>query len=176
MAEQSSALVQSPHRAPLTERSGATQLALAALATALATGACWWLDTRMSVAGLAMVYLVVVVVAAMLLSRWASIAASLMCVTALNYFFVPPRRSFAIDGAEYWWTLAVLLGLSLALNTLIASLRDRRARAELGETQAAQLHALSEALAQASDHVAAAQQRGAVAGRDTAPPLRCFPA
>jgi two-component system, OmpR family, sensor histidine kinase KdpD len=161
MAEQSSALVHSPRRKPLTQRSGATQLALAALATALATAACWWLDTRMSVAGLAMVYLVVVVVAAMLLSRWASITASLMCVTALNYFFVPPRRSFTIDGAEYWWTLAVLLAVSLALNTLLASLRERRARAELGETRAAQLHALSEALAQAGDHVAAAQRAAA---------------
>lgn len=158
MAEPSPAPVDSPHDAPRTERSGATQLALAALATGLATAASWWLDTRMSVAGLAMVYLVVVVVAAMLLGRWASIAASLMCVTALNYFFVPPRHSFAIDGAEYWWTLAVLLGLSLALNTLIANLRERRARAELGETRAAQLHALSEALAQGSDHVAAARR------------------
>jgi two-component system, OmpR family, sensor histidine kinase KdpD len=158
MAEQSSALVHSPSRTPLAERFGATQLALAAVATALATVACWWLDTRMSVAGLAMVYLVIVVAAAMLLSRWASIAASLMCVTALNYFFVPPRRSFAIDGAEYWWTLAVLLAVSLALNTLIANLRERRARAELGEARAAELHALSEALAQSSDHVAAAQR------------------
>ncbi|HXD42878.1 MAG TPA: ATP-binding protein [Ramlibacter sp.] len=158
MAEPSPALVQGHHRAPLTERPAATQLALAAAATALATGACWWLDTQMSVAGLAMVYLVVVALAAMLLSRWASLAASLMCVTALNYFFVPPRGSFTIDGAEYWWTLSVLLALSLAVNTLIANLRERRARAELGETRAAQLHALSEALAQTSDPVAAAKR------------------
>src|SRR6185369_4812104 len=152
MAEQSLALVQDHHRAPLAERPAAAQLAMAAAATVLATGACWWLDTRMSVAGLAMVYLVVVALAAMLLSRWASLAASLMCVTALNYFFVPPRGSFTIDGAEYWWTL------SLAVNTLIANLRERRSRAELGETRAAQLHALSEALAQTSDPVAAAKR------------------
>ena len=158
MAERSAAWAESPHAAPHSGHSGWVQLASAVLAAALATAACWWLDDRMSVAGLAMVYLVAVVATAMLLSRWASIAAALMCVTALNYFFVPPRRSFAIDGAEYWWTLAVLLGLALGLNALIATLRARRARAELGEARAAQLHALSEALAQVADHVAAAQR------------------
>jgi two-component system sensor histidine kinase KdpD len=134
------------------------QLALAGLATAAATLACWWLDGRMSVAGLALVYLVAVVATATLLNRTAGVVASLMCVVALNYFFVPPRYTFEVDGAEYWWTLSVLLGVSLGLNTLIASLRLRQARAEQGERRAAQLHALAETLAQCPDHTAMAQE------------------
>ncbi len=134
----------------------AVQVAVAAAATAAATLACWWLDARMSVAGLALVYLVVVVAAATLLNRAAGVAASLMCVSALNFFFVPPRFTFEVDGAEYWWTLAVLLGVSLGLNTLIAGMRTRQARAELGEARAAQLHALGEALAQCDGHAAMA--------------------
>jgi two-component system, OmpR family, sensor histidine kinase KdpD len=134
------------------------QLALAAFATAAATAICWWLDGRMSVAGLALVYLVAVVATAMLLNRAAGVVASLMCVFALNYFFVPPRYTFEVDGAEYWWTLSVLLGVSLGLNTLIANLRARQARAELGEARAAQLHALAETLAQCPDHASMAAE------------------
>jgi two-component system, OmpR family, sensor histidine kinase KdpD len=134
------------------------QLALAGLATGAATLACLWLDGRMSVAGLALVYLVAVVATATMLNRTAGVMASLMCVVALNYFFVPPRYTFEVDGAEYWWTLSVLLGVSLGLNTLIASLRLRQARAEQGEGRAAQLHALAETLAQCPGHAAMAEE------------------
>jgi two-component system sensor histidine kinase KdpD len=134
----------------------AIQLALGAAATAAATLACWWLDARMSVAGLALVYLVAVAATATLLNRPAGIAASLMCVSALNFFFVPPRYTFEVDGAEYWWTLTVLLGVSLGLNALVAGLRARQARAELGEARAAQLHALGELLAGCDGHTAMA--------------------
>ena len=130
----------------------------AVAATAAATLACVGLDRGMSVAGLAMVYLVAVVLTAVTLDRGPGILASLLCVSALNFFFVPPRYSFDVAGAEYWWTLAVLLGVSLALNTLIGWLRSGRARAEAGEQRAEQLHALSEALAQCEGHEAMAQR------------------
>ena len=144
--------------APFSARTGAGfQFALAALAAAGATAACWWLDGRMSVAGMALVYLVAVVATAVLLNRVAGVAASLMCVLALNFFFVPPRYTFEVQGAESWWTLAVLLGTSLGLNALIAALRARQAQAEAGERRAAQLHSLGEALAQCEGHAAMAE-------------------
>jgi two-component system sensor histidine kinase KdpD len=133
------------------------QWLLAVLAAAVATGVCVLLDRSMSVAGLAMAYLVGVVACALTLGRGPGILCSLLSVSALNYFFVPPRYSFEVDGAEYWWTLAVLLGLSLALNALIASLRERRSRAELGEARAARLHGLGEALADCKGHEAMAR-------------------
>lgn len=144
---------------PYSVRTGtAMQLALAAAATAAATALCWLLDGRMSVAGLALVYLVAVGATAAFLNRSAGVAASLLCVFALNYFFVPPRYTFEVDGAEYWWTLSVLLGVSLGLNTLVATLREREARAERGEARAAQLHALAQTLAQCPDHEAVAHE------------------
>ena len=127
-------------------------------AVAAATGLCALLDSRMSVAGLAMVYLAATMFAAAWLERGPAVLASVLAVSALNYFFVPPRYSFAIDGAEYWWTLAVLLGASLAVNGLVAMLRAGRHRAELGEARAAELHALSESLAACSGHEAMAQR------------------
>ena len=62
----------------------------------------------------------------------------MLCVSALNYFFIPPRYTFEVERAEYWWMLAVLLALSLALNVLVANLRQRQARAESGKARAAQ--------------------------------------
>jgi two-component system, OmpR family, sensor histidine kinase KdpD len=115
---------------------------------AIATGACFVLEGYMSIAGLAMVYLVGAVICALVLDRFSALVASLLCVSALNYFFIPPRYTFQVDGAEYWWILAVLLALSLALGTLVANLREGRARAELGEQRRTQLHQLAEALAE----------------------------
>jgi len=123
------------------------QWLVALAAPAAATGISFWLDARMSVAGLAMVYLLAVAGTAVLLDRAPGLLASLLCVSALNFFFVPPRHTFEVDGAEYWWTLAVLLGLSVGLHTLIVALRRRSDRAVRGEARAARLHALSEALA-----------------------------
>jgi two-component system sensor histidine kinase KdpD len=130
----------------------------AVLATAVATGVCVAADGFMSVAGLAMVYLVATVVCALVLDRAAALLASLACVSTLNYFFIPPRYSFEVGSAEYWWILAVLLALSLALGTLVAHLREGRARAELGEQRRAEVHALSEALASCEGAGAMAQR------------------
>jgi two-component system sensor histidine kinase KdpD len=167
---------------------GPLQWLLAVAAAGCATGICAWLDGAMSVAGLAMVYLVAVVGTAVLLDRAAGLLASLLCVSALNFFFVPPRYTFEVSGAEYWWTLAVLLGLSLGLHALIVALRQRRDRAERGEAHARQLHALSEALAgQRGEEAMAAAAAGWMHATLAAPcaiflgeadtgVLRCFPA
>lgn len=119
----------------------------ALLAPTLATGLCLVLDRYMSVAGLAMVYLVVVVLAALALGRAPGLLVCLLSVTALNFFFIPPRYTFDVEHSEYWWILAVLLSLSLALNTLIAHLRAGLRRAEWGEARAGQLNALGQELA-----------------------------
>ena len=122
-----------------------------------ATGIAWLLDGSMSLAGLAMAYLVAVVAAALVLDRLPALASALLSVLALNFFFVPPRWSFAVAAAESWWILAVLLGLSLALGELLARLRERSERAHAGEQRAAQLHALSETLAGCTGDEAMAQ-------------------
>lgn len=119
----------------------------AAAAVALPTGLSLLLDGIMSPAGLALVYLVAVVLAGVALPRWAGIAAAVACVCALNYFFIPPRGTFHVESPEWWWTLAVLLGVSAGVGALVTSLRRRRREAEEGRERAGQLHALSEVLA-----------------------------
>ena len=119
----------------------------AVCAPVLATLACFALDRFMSVAGLSMVYLVASVACALALGRMPAVLASVLCVSALNYFFIPPRYTFEVNGAEYGWILAVLLALSISLGNLVHTLRERQTRAERGEARAAQLHELSEILA-----------------------------
>ena len=145
------------------------QWLLAVAAVALATGAGCLLDGPMSVAGLAMVYLVAVVATAVALRRGPALAAAVGCVSALDFFFVPPRFSFAVHGAEYGWTLGVLVLLSLVLNGLIASLRTRHARAQEACAQAARLHGLGEAVARSGD----ASQMAAEAARFLHRELAC---
>jgi two-component system sensor histidine kinase KdpD len=158
----------------------------ALLLAALATGASLLLEHQLSVAGLAMVYLLATVAAAVLLPRGPAVLASVLAVSSLNFFFVPPRYTFAVEGVEYWWTLAVLLALSLGLGSLLASLREGRARALEGERRAAQVHALSETLAAEPDAEAMARaaarwlhetlgRRCAVFLREDGG-LRCWPA
>ncbi|NMM81425.1 hypothetical protein B2J86_10920 [Acidovorax sp. SRB_14] len=136
-------------------------MALAGCAAAAATLACAWLDTRMSVAALALVYLIAVVATAALLARWAAVLTSVASVSALNYFFVPPRHSFEIATPEYMLALAILLAIllavSLGINALVASLHARRAQAEQRARQAHELHALSEQLAESQGLQAVAQ-------------------
>lgn len=138
-------------------RSNGVQVALAGIATATATLACSALDPYMSVAALALIYLIAVVLTAALLTRWAAVLTSVTSVSALNYFFVPPRRSFEIGTPEYLLTLTILLAISLGINTLVASLRARRTQAELRARQASELHALSEQLAENQGPQAVAQ-------------------
>ena len=69
-------------------------------ASAVATGLCFLLDGFMSVAGLAMVYLVATVLCALLFDRGPALLASLACVSALNSFFLPPRSNFEVEGGE----------------------------------------------------------------------------
>lgn len=118
-------------------------MVLSAVATAINV----WLDAHMSVAALTMVYLLAVVAAAAALPRWAGLLAAVCCVSALNYFFVPPRHTFHVDDAEYLLVLGTLLGVSLVLSGLIARLRQRGALAETRRLHTAQLLDLTAHLA-----------------------------
>ncbi len=116
-------------------------------ATALALA----LDGYFSIAGLSMVFLIAVAGPALFLRRTPAAACAVLCVVSLNYFFVPPRGSLAVDGAEYWLILATLLGLALVLSAIVESLRTRRAQAELSSLRARRARELGAALAEDID-------------------------
>jgi two-component system sensor histidine kinase KdpD len=100
-----------------------------------------------SSANLAMIYLLTVVIAALRLGRGPSIAAAVLSVFAFDFFFVPPRLTFAVSDYQYVITFASLLIVGLAISTLASRAREQAEAARRRETQTAALYALSQDLA-----------------------------
>jgi two-component system, OmpR family, sensor histidine kinase KdpD len=119
-------------------------IALALLLVALATGAAWLMDGDYSLASQAMVYLLAVVFAAFFLGAPSSIATAVFAVFALNFFYIPPRYTFSVEGPEYLIDLLALLVVSLVVSGLAARLRAETEKARLGERRAQETHALAE--------------------------------
>ena len=132
------------------------------------------LDGHMSVAGLSMVYMAAVVTSASTLPPGPAALSAVFSVVALNFFFVPPRGSLAVNGAEYWWILLALLALSLGLSALLGSLGARRAEAELGRARASELFGLSETMSVAGDLDAMARASAAFLSHATERPCAIF--
>jgi two-component system sensor histidine kinase KdpD len=109
-----------------------TGYAWAAGAAALCTLAGLAMTPRFDPVNIAMVYLLAVVVIALRYSRGAAVAASVMCIVAFNFFFVPPVRSFAVHDAQHLLTFAIMLAVALVISHLVSSVRRQAtAQAEL---------------------------------------------
>lgn len=94
---------------------GAASLLTAALATPLLP----YLD----LANIVMLFLLTVVLVAVRLGRGPSVTATIVCVAAFDFFFVPPRFSFAVSDVQYLVTFAVMLAVGLITGHLTAGLR-----------------------------------------------------
>ena len=91
---------------------------LVAGATALASA----LDAHVSLTSLAMVYLLAVVAAAYLLDWVPAVATAVAAVTALNFFFVPPRWTLQVESTDHLIALGTLLAVSLVISHLARNL------------------------------------------------------
>jgi two-component system sensor histidine kinase KdpD len=126
--------------------------------TALATAAAWTMDGAHALASQSMAYLLTVVFAAFQFGRRDSILAAFLGVTALNFFFVPPRYTLSVENTDYGFTLVALLVVSLVVSGLASRLRAETAQARVRERRARQMHALADSLAAASGVEALARQ------------------
>jgi two-component system sensor histidine kinase KdpD len=88
-------------------------LVLAVVAPALLTAGLVGVGERVGLAGDVLVLLIAVVVATIVGGVWAAVVSALLGSTLLNYFFIPPVRTFEIRDAHNIWTVAgfVLVGL-----------------------------------------------------------------
>jgi two-component system sensor histidine kinase KdpD len=96
---------------------------------------------------LVMVYLLGVTIAGLRLGRGPSVLTSVLSVCAFDYFFVPPRFSFAFSDAQYLITFAVMLLISLVIATLMASVRQQTRVSGARERRTSLLYAMSRELA-----------------------------
>src|SRR5450830_1165492 len=95
----------------------------------------------------AMLYVLVIVIAAYRLDWVQSVVCAVGAVTALNFFFVPPRWTFEVESREHLIALVVMLVVALVISHLASSLRRESLHAALSEQRARQLQALASALA-----------------------------
>ena len=94
-----------------------------------------------------MVYLLGATIAALRLGRGPASAAAVANILAFDFFFVPPRFSFAVSDFEYAVTFGVMLAVALIIATLVASVRAQTSVAGARERRTALLYAMSRELA-----------------------------
>jgi two-component system sensor histidine kinase KdpD len=131
-----------PHPSPTPAerwRSAAT----AGLLIAAATGASALLDRQVSLASQAMLHLIAVVIAAYVCDRLTAIVSAVAAVTALNFFFVPPRYTLAVEHREHLITLATMLGVALLVSWLSGRVRAESRLAAESERRARHLSTLA---------------------------------
>ncbi|HPH13237.1 MAG TPA: DUF4118 domain-containing protein [Burkholderiaceae bacterium] len=97
--------------------------AMAAGACLLTTLLAFPLVHLFDLANIVMLFLLCVVLVAAKLGRGPSILAAVLTVAAFDFFFVPPRFSFAVTDIQYLLTFAVMLAVGLLIGQLTANLR-----------------------------------------------------
>jgi two-component system sensor histidine kinase KdpD len=103
--------------------------------------------SHIELTNLVMVYLLGTTVAALRLGRGPASLAAIANVIAFDFFYVPPRFSFAVSDFEYVVTFAVMLAVALIIAGLAASVRAQTRVAGARERRTALLYGMSRELA-----------------------------
>ena len=120
-------------------------LGSSALVTAIATPLLRVFD----LANIVMLFLLAVTLVAVKFGRRAALAAALLNVLAFDFFFVPPRFTFAVTDAQYLLTFAVMMAVGLVVGQLTASLRYQARVARFREDRARSLFEMARELGKA---------------------------
>ena len=123
--------------------------AWAAAACAAVTVAALPLWMLLHPTNIAMLYLLVVALVAMRFGRGPAAFASFVAVGCFDFFFVPPRYSFAVSDVQYLVTFAVMLTVALVIGTLAANLRYQARVAAHREDRARSLYEIARDLSKA---------------------------
>jgi len=126
---------------------------LVAVATALAAVA----DSFLALPDIVMIYLVAIILAAIRVGRGPSVFAAGLSVAAYDFFFVPPRLTFAVSDSRHVLTFAMMFAVGLLLSELTRRLRVQARETRHREANTAALYALARDLGAATNEVAVAQ-------------------
>lgn len=103
----------------------------------------------LALANIVMIFLLAVVIIAVSFGRGPAVAAAVINVAAFDFFFVPPRFSFAVSDVEYLLTFAIMLLVALITGQLAAGLKYQAKVAMNRETRARALYEMSRELSAA---------------------------
>ncbi len=126
----------------------------AAALLALASGIGWLLDEEVSLVSQSMLFVLAVVIAAYKFDIRVSIGTAVASVMVLNFLFVPPRWTLAVDSHDHLIALLLMLLVAFATNHLARDLRRETHAARLSEQRARQLQQMAVALSSAADETA----------------------
>ncbi len=116
------------------------------LACFATTGAASLLHRYFDLANIVMVFLLTVVLVGARWGRGPAVLAAVLNVLAFDFFFVPPRFSFAVSDAQYLLTFAVMLAVGLITGQLTAGVRFQARVAGHREERARTLYEFSREL------------------------------
>jgi two-component system sensor histidine kinase KdpD len=115
--------------------------------TAACTGIALLMDPFFHGANLVMIYLLGAAIAGLRLGRGPATLTAVLNVICFNFFFVPPRLTFAVANVQYVVTFAVMLAVALTIATLMANVRMQTRVAGARERRTSLLYAMSRELA-----------------------------
>jgi len=134
-----------------------TGMAVAAGLVAGATGVAAAAWRFLALPDVAMLYLLVILVAAVRFGRGPSVLAAALSVAAYDFFFVEPYHTFAVSDLRHTLTFAAMFGIGLVISGLALRIRRQERAAVQRQQRTAALLALSRELESALDEGAAAQ-------------------
>jgi len=137
--------------------------------TLLCTGLAALMYPRFELSNLVMIYLLGVAAAGLRFGRGPSVLAAVLNVAAFDFFFVPPRFTFAVADVQYVVTFGVMLIIGLGIATLMANVRQQTRVAGARERRTALLYAMSRELAATRE----ASQMAAIAVKHVAEVFEC---
>ena len=126
-------------------RGYAAALALSAATALVATPLHGWLE----LSNIVMLFLLAVVGVALRFGRGPAVLAAFVGVGLFDFFFVPPRFSFAVSDVQYLVTFAVMLVVALVVGQLTASLKLQAEAATQRERRVRSLYEMSRDLSAA---------------------------
>jgi two-component system sensor histidine kinase KdpD len=121
----------------------------AALTCALITAGAMPLHGYFELANIVMLFLLGVVLVAFLWGRGPAVVAAVLGVASFDFFFVPPRFTFAVSDVQYLLTFAVMLTVGLVTGRLTAGLRYQLRVARNREERARSLSEMARSLSSA---------------------------
>lgn len=108
----------------------------------------------LELANIAMLFLLAVVIVAVRWGRGPAVLAAVLDVLAFDFFFVPPRLSFAVSDVQYLVVFAVMLAVGLIIGQLTANLR---VQARISVQREQRMRALFQLARELSGHLDTAQ-------------------
>ena len=121
----------------------------ATLACAVVTVSCLPLAMRFDRSNIVAIFILAVVLVAVRFGRGPSALAAVLSVCAFDFFFVPPRFSFAVSDIQYLLTFLIMLAVGLITGQLTAGLRFQASFASHREERVASLYGISRDLSAA---------------------------